>query len=187
MKRLFIAAPIKANQQLNEIRVKLITSLQNEAIAWTNFEQIHITFKFIGETPKSKIDSIIKSLETSTQNTKALDITLKHIGIFGSSYNPKVIWAGIEEKKETLNIYNQIQQELTKIQIFSTRENFVPHITLGRIKKPIQKHFFQNTINQWDNVFLGNSKIDSIVLFESILRPNGAVHKPLKTIKLKHE
>jgi 2'-5' RNA ligase len=76
---------------------------------------------------------------------------------------------------------------LVKIGIVPTRENFVPHITLGRIRKPIQKQFFQNTINQWDNVFLGNSKIDSIVLFESILRSSGAVHKPLKIIKLKHE
>jgi 2'-5' RNA ligase len=184
MKRLFIAAHIQALPKLIEVRENLCNSLRNEQISWTKLEQMHLTFRFIGQTPLSRIDSIINAFHNASQDIQSFQIELKHIGIFGTSHSPKVIWAGIEDKGESTIIYNRLQTELANIGIPSTRENFVPHLTLGRVKNPIQIPTFQATIDLWKNTVFGVTLINELIIFESILHAKGAIHIPIEKITL---
>lgn len=53
MKRLFIAIPLVAGPELMLLLKKLQTGLNYERIKWVNPAQIHLTLKFLGETPEA--------------------------------------------------------------------------------------------------------------------------------------
>jgi 2'-5' RNA ligase len=64
-------------------------------------------------------------------------------------------------------LFYKIEESLKSTGIYSDRQNFVPHITLGRIEKIVSKPFFQRLMQKHKNVEGININVDSIVLLES--------------------
>ena len=60
------------------------------------------------------------------------------------------------------------------------RQNFVPHITLGRIKELCEKQYFQKIVSGIEQKSYIKQEVNEIILFQSILRPEGAIYKELK-------
>ena len=183
--RLFVAFPIIANEELNELLYSLKRKLSHERLNWVKPENMHLTMKFIGETPASMVPPIIDVLEKITKKQSKFKLDFNRTGIFGSSYKPKVLWLGCNEYSEPL-------QELAKetIQQFKTlgfpadRQNFVPHLTLARINYLVDKALFQNIVQQIPQKTYLNPEIGSVILYESILRKEGPVYKIIREFQL---
>ncbi|MEG1555286.1 MAG: 2'-5' RNA ligase family protein, partial [Bacteroidales bacterium] len=62
--------------------------------------------------------------------------------------------------------------------------NFVPHITLGRIKKVDDKKHFWKLIDTSKPDFTQVISIDEIILFQSKLTPSGPLYKVIETFSL---
>ncbi|MFU8845056.1 MAG: 2'-5' RNA ligase family protein, partial [Bacteroidales bacterium] len=58
MKRLFAAIKVMPDEEFMRVFMTLKRDLKNEKIKWVDPENIHITLKFFGETPESKIPLI---------------------------------------------------------------------------------------------------------------------------------
>ena len=56
---------------------------------------MHLTLKFFGETAEERIHEIEDVLSNVSEANKPFQFSLKSIGIFGSSYRPRLIWFGI--------------------------------------------------------------------------------------------
>lgn len=64
------------------------------------------------------------------------------------------------------------------------RQNFVPHITLGRIKELCEKQYFQKIVSGIEQKTYIRQDVDEIILFQSVLRPECAVYKELKKFEI---
>ena len=64
------------------------------------------------------------------------------------------------------------------------RQNFVPHITIGRIKYLDNKKRFQEVINRFKSIEIQEQKVNQFYLIESILTPKGPEYKILKSFPL---
>ncbi|MCU0370658.1 MAG: RNA 2',3'-cyclic phosphodiesterase [Bacteroidales bacterium] len=177
MKRLFTAIKLHPTPRFLEIFHFLKENLQPERIKWVEEYNVHLTLKFFGETEEQKIPGIRKALSEATKNTLPIEIELKGTGIFGSSYNPRVIWFGIEPNPELQHLYGNIWKELDKLGYVPDSQNFVPHLTIGRIKYLADKRFFQEVIHRYRQDFIQRETVKELILFESILRPEGPVYK----------
>lgn len=184
-KRTFLAAHIESDFVNLKLLPDLKFGLSHEKINWTKTEQTHITLKFFGDTRIDLIESIDNKLNEAIKKHSEFKINFKKIGIFGSSYNPKVLWLNFEDNNNFKNIFDDIQQKLEEINIFGDRQNFVPHLTLGRIKKLTDKKIFQNIIEKHNFIECDEVLINEFTLYESILSSRGATHMPLKTYKLR--
>ncbi|MFC2107671.1 RNA 2',3'-cyclic phosphodiesterase [Bacteroidota bacterium] len=184
MKRLFTAIKVKPTEEFLRIYFKMKKSLVQEKIKWVNIENIHITLKFFGETPEEKIDEICYALEKSTFNHDPFILSLRDIGIFGSSYKPKLIWFGIDPSDELQKLAGDIKYELNEIGYESDRQNFVPHLTIGRIKFIENKKFFQKVIDDNKSGFIQEIAVDEIILYESILHRTGAEYVVVESFAL---
>ena len=60
------------------------------------------------------------------------------------------------------------------------RQNFVPHLTLGRIKDLCEKQYFQKVVQAIEQKTYIHQEVNEVILFQSILRPEGAVYKVVK-------
>jgi RNA 2',3'-cyclic 3'-phosphodiesterase len=175
-KRLFLAIKFKAEESLIKTFGQLKSELRHERIKWTNLDHLHLTLKFFGETPVQDIDSIISAIEVISNNQGSFKLRLENLGIFGSSYQPKVIWAGISKTEELIKLEQDLMRKLEEIGFKNDRQNFIPHLTLSRIKHLSDKKLFQQIVDQHKQSFFQETKVDKIILFESVLGPKGAIH-----------
>ena len=113
--------------------------------------------------------------------SKSFSYSLKNLGIFGSSYDPRVIWIGIEPYQELVNLMKAIQKELIPLGFESDRQNLVPHLTLGRIKNLKDKPLFQRAIDRYKSLTSETMKAESFILFESILKKEGPIYVTIET------
>jgi 2'-5' RNA ligase len=183
MKRLFIAIKIKPDQHFLDVYQTLRNDLSHEKIKWVPEENLHLTLRFLGETNENKIDRITKAI-TEASIKRQFEFSVKDTGIFGSSYRPKVIWFGITPKEDLQKLAGLINQSLSRIGYTNDRQNFVPHLTAGRIKELSDKTLFQNIISKYKTQFLQKVNVNEIILFESVLLKQGATYRTLETFKL---
>lgn len=178
-KRLFAAIHIKPTEAFSDIFNNLKQILGFHIIKWVDPNNIHITLKFLGETPVEEIPAIIEALKTSTEGIQPFDIKLANTGIFGSYYLPRVIWAGIDASDELLKLSANVVANLEAIGYLSDRQNFVPHLTLGRIKEIKDKAHFQEVLSHFSNFVYQTQHVTGFTLFESILKKEGPEYNVL--------
>jgi len=67
---------------------------------------------------------------------------------------------------------------------FEKESQFVPHLTLGRVKSGRNKNELLVLLRKLGEVEIGKMKIDKLVLFQSKLSPKGPVYEEIFSICL---
>ena len=187
MKRLFLAIPIKTNDNgfiplLEGLRRQLA---HEKRINWVKPEHIHLTLKFIGNTPNEDVPKIIEAVGEMLQNHKSFTMDFNRTGIFGSRYAPRVLWLGMQNTPQELyDLEEDTLSTFDKLGYLCDRQNFVPHITLGRIKELCEKQYFQKIVAATEQKSYIRQDVNEIILFQSILRPEGAFYKEIKRFEI---
>ena len=184
MKRLFVAVRIKPDPDFLNVFFRLKKDLEYEKINWVDVNNLHFTLKFLGKTETSEITNVTETLEHIAQTTKAFDIKIENLGIFGSRYQPRVIRAGIDKSETLLSLGENVLNNLDKAGFKRDRQNFVPHITLGRIKHIRDKAHLKQVIDTNKPRLLQHYQFKSFYLYDSILTPEGPHYKVVKSFFL---
>lgn len=176
MKRLFAAIKIHPSAKFTGLLDEISSSLRHERIKWVEPSNMHLTLKFFGETDDELIPCINQALQTAVSQSKPFTLKIANTGVFGSRYDPKVIWFGIEKHPELDNLVKNIFTELSKCGWQPDRQNFVPHLTIGRIREIKDKPLFQKIINNFNTLEIQQENVTEIILYESILRREGPLY-----------
>jgi len=184
MKRLFIAINVIPNHALLKAYNDLQARCNRGKIKWVDASLFHLTLKFLGETSEEDEKKIASTLHALTAVTPSFSFKLKGIGIFGSSYRPRIIRVNVEGGEPLIHLGNEIRQKLEPLGFPNDRQNFVPHLTLARIKQVQDKAFFQQSISLYKEVFFQEVPVTEIVLYESILHPKGPEYVIVERYKL---
>ena len=185
MKRLFAAIKIYPSETFLQVYYGLKTNLKNDKIKWVDTKNIHITLKFFGETEEERIPEITDRLNEIAQNNSSFVLDIRNTGIFGSSYKPRVIWFGIEKNEQLTVLASEVLNAMDEIGFKRDRQNFVPHLTVGRIKYIDLKTRFQQTIDKYKSTEIQKQKVTGFNLYESILRPQGPEYRVIERFELK--
>ena len=185
MKRLFIAIKIIPDENFLSVYNSLRNNLKASLIKWVEPDKMHLTLKFLGETHEKEIPKIKQLLQDFALNHSEMEISFDKVGIFGSSYNPRVIWFGMENNEKMRELGEGLLNTFHENGYRRDRQNFVPHLTVGRIKKVENKKFFQKQINKVKGKHLQTFNVSEIILFQSRLTPQGPIYTELGKFKLK--
>jgi 2'-5' RNA ligase len=185
-KRLFVAIGIVADDGLKDLVSYLKENLAGDRINWVNLENIHLTLKFLGETPSYRIEQIVAALEEVAAVNKSIEYSLSKCGIFGSRYDPRVIWLGADKHPEAiLKLGKDVIDAMHHAGFDRDRQNYVPHLTLGRIKQISDKQHFQKVISETKPIEYQTLKINEFRLYESVLKAAGPIYSILARFPLK--
>ena len=184
MKRLFAALKIEATPVFIRTFQDLSTGLRHESIKWVEPQNIHITLKFFGETDEKKIPFIYQALQKAAGQSEGFVLKINRTGIFGSRYDPRVIWFGIDPEPQLSRLAENTARELENAGWQADRQNFVPHLTIGRIREIRDKALFQQVIDRFREVKIQEQPIREICLYESILRREGPLYIKLASFGL---
>jgi RNA 2',3'-cyclic 3'-phosphodiesterase len=183
-KRLFAALKIQSREGFLTTFNRIKKELDKERITWVNPANMHLTVKFFGDTYIDHIPAIDQCLKAAALKMKAFELEICNTGMFGSKYQPRVIWFGIEDGNQLRNLFLKVSEQLQTIGIYPDRQNFVPHLTIGRIKEIRDKKAFQQVLDDNGEHYAGKQLIDELVLYESILRREGPLYIPVHRYRL---
>lgn len=183
-KRLFLAIKIEADTTFVELYNEIRNKLMKQDIKWVDLNNLHLTLKFYGETNTDLIPIICDKVEETIKGISAFDFHIIKTGVFGSSYQPKVIWFGISANPFLAMLAENILDSMAQIGFERDRQNFVPHLTIGRIKYIDDKKLFSQIISKYTSVDIQKVNVKEILLYESILRKEGPIYKIEKVFKL---
>lgn len=141
-------------------------------VKWVEPENFHYNLKFFGELDDSLVQRVIQIL--SSKKFKRFNIHIKGLGAFPSEAYIRVVWLGMSNGSEQImEIQSNLEEEFSKIGIEREEREFVPHLTLGRIRslKDIEK--LKELIARNKDFDAGGFDVGSIKLFESKLSPKG--------------
>ena len=175
MGRLFIAvvpSDLKENPELKQLlsKLKRTTKERGQDVRWTAPELWHVTLAFLGE---EKVERAQAALEDFLKHyggaSSGLVLRLQGLGAFPSAGVARVLWLGVQESQDFLDLQAALQAHLKTCGFNTGTKESRPHLTLGR---------FRNLINIDDLVKLGGRKhfgdcpVRELILFESVLQGN---------------
>ena len=177
--RLFTGFRLQLSNEYDPLIAELHCRTHYDTITWVKPNLFHITLRFIGKTHSSQVKPIAETLQNIAANTPELDLEINKLGVFGSHYAPKVLWLGISNTPELQQLYNSIDEALRQLGFSLSSENFVPHITLGRIKKIDNKNRFWQMFEEIQPSYHQQFHIQQISLIRSQLEKEGPIYTTL--------
>ena len=181
--RCFIALEIPEEIQLALVKV----TSKAQLIPTNGFRpvrpgMIHLTLKFLGDTPLSKIPDIKKTLAVVAQSQKPFTLRVEGLGAFASWDHPRTIWVGLTSPPGLLSLAANINQITSQLGFPVENRQFSPHLTLARVSEGADRNKVKQCINQLrqaSNVVFGDFTVSQLVLFQSSLQPGGSIYTPL--------
>ena len=186
MKRLFIALPLE-KPGLKELE-DIVSSLSqySSSLKMVPLHQYHITLKFLGDTPESRINEIRDGFRSLSSG--AINYRIRGIGAFPSVSAPSVIWAGIDADPILKDLAQRVDDYTHSFGFPAEKRSFSPHLTLARIRRECNAPpALVKLINNSREKILGEGTFRKLVLFESVLSKTGPSHNELVTLSLNGE
>lgn len=187
--RAFIAVEIFPNlkEKLYKETESLRGALPHSIVRWVHVKGMHLTLKFLGDTPISKLEELKGYLVEETARQKPFEIAVGGIGVFGGFSRPRVIWVGVQDNGGLASLQRCVETAARRMGSDPERRPFSPHLTLGRVQQRIsrsERARIREMVLAHEKLDFGKMQVNSLHLFESQLKPSGAVYRSLYSTKL---
>jgi RNA 2',3'-cyclic 3'-phosphodiesterase len=181
--RCFIAINIPETIK-KEIGKLVETLIKHDAdVKWVTTANLHLTLKFLGDTPEMAIPQIQKALSTVVSSYKPFYIKIGGTGVFPNRKYPRVYWIGIEGDGTLKNLKEDIENSMINFGFNKEDKDFNPHLTIGRVRslKGSIKTF--NELGAFQEKEFGVINVESIKIMKSDLKPKGPEYTCLHEIQ----
>ncbi|MBN2553752.1 MAG: RNA 2',3'-cyclic phosphodiesterase [Spirochaetales bacterium] len=144
---------------------------------------IHITMVFFGELVQDQVLAIMRAMDRPELKVASIQAVMGGVGQFPLRGRPRVIYCpvhkGAPEISNLYRLYHRLVGGIEGLSLESERD-FTPHITLARNKGA------RIELSEIEELFRFEVSLilDRLVLYQSILRPQGAEYKVMKTVML---
>ena len=178
MKRLFVAAEV-SEEVKDRIKPVLDELSQTGAdLKLVSLSHLHFTLKFLGEVEEKKIQEIEKKLAGIAEKTKGFEVSVKGVGVFPNLERISVVWVGVENSSLAL-LMKKVGNELDYLKK-NDHEEEIAHLTIARVKSARNKKELQEFVKRFEKKEFGRMRVDKLILYESELRREGAVHRVVR-------
>ena len=186
MKKIRTYIAISISDEARSAISSLIRKLKEieSSIRWVDPENLHLTLKFIGEIEEVRLQNLKKALDKSLDEIAVFRYTLSGKGCFPNYKRPRVLWIGVNDLEEKMNIlHQQIENEFHAVNIPREKRKFKPHLTIGRVK---QNRKPGEILSKFEQFQLGQFEVNipDVYLMKSDLLPTGAKYTVLHTASL---
>ena len=186
--RLFVA--IDLPEHVRESLGHLQTDLRRHDLSglrWTRPHGVHLTLKFLGETPATSLAAIEGALARAVRGVPSFRLALGAPGTFGGRRGPRVLWVDLEGELQPLRqLQAAVERELAAAGFAPEEREFSPHLTLARVPQPPRPGLAERVAGALEAVAAARGEIEAteLVLMRSSLQPGGAVYSRVAAFPL---
>ena len=158
---------------------------QGIRIAWVKPENVHLTLRFLGEISPEAVRLVMGAAAATAAGAAPMTLTIKGLGVFPDARRPRVVWAGLGGRAQSLiDFQSGLEENLANVGFEKEQRRFTAHLTLGRIKKPIPPAKVISALDACAGLSSREFSADRLVLYKSELRPEGAAYTVLQAFPL---
>lgn len=173
---------------LADLQERLKAKVPQDTVRWVRPEGIHLTLKFLGSVPASRIEEIKRALTQACAGFSWLSLSVGGLGCFPRFRRPRVIWVGVQEETGSLKrLQKAIEGEMERLGFAPEGREFHAHLTLGRTQRRASSGDVRRLgqlVEEMDVGELGQMEARTVSLMRSDLKPTGAVYTRLAEARL---
>ncbi len=145
-----------------------------ESAHWQRDNQLHLTLAFIGDASRKAKREIEDAL--ARIRFEPFEMTLSGVGMFGKPKQPKVLWAGVENKYPLMHLHEKIAAAMDQIDVEIDRRKFKPHVTLARFRRGASARV-GDWLTENERLSTGPMFADRFTLFSSERTSEGSFYR----------
>ena len=180
--RLFtgIALPADVTDRLT----RTIEHLRPRAhLRWVAAYNLHLTTKFIGEWPESRVGELISALEPLGKR-RPFEIGITGIGWLPNPRAPRVLFVGIRAERGLAELAAATEDATALLGIERENRTFKPHLTLARIRDTaVPLGTLREAITKLESIEFGSFTAQGFHLYLSKPGPAGSIYTQLADIR----
>jgi len=189
--RTFIAIELddELKDKLGRLQDRLRAQLSPHSVRWVHPRGIHLTLKFLGDTPLEKVEEVQAALAQAAVEAGPFAFTVAGLGCFPNTRQPRVVWVGVQELTGSLvRLRDAVEDRVAPLGFPTEGRHFSPHLTLGRVQRRASKSEVRElgeVVAAHTTGVLDEMAVTAVSYIKSDLRPSGAVYTTLAEVKLK--
>ncbi len=145
-------------------------------VKWVEKKNLHLTLKFLGETDEKRIYKINEIILNSVSLFKQFSFSYQGISAFPDKKNAKVIFIAVRNPEKIIRLMIALDKNLHESG-FKLEKSYVPHLTLGRVRR---KSVNLNRIGEirFSDIVV---KAVGVSLIKSVLSPDGPIYEEISS------
>ncbi len=173
---------------LRTVQDKLKRQAPPGSVKWTAPDGIHLTLKFLGDTPEGRVLEIETALQAACAGLEPIVFSVEGRGCFPDFRRPRVVWVAVREKSGALvRLQAAVERTVAPLGWPTEGRTFSPHLTLGRVSRGANDRTAAAVGQAVERMVveqIGQQQVTAVSLIQSDLRPTGAVYSRLSHVAL---
>ncbi len=189
MVRAFVAVDLPEDvEQAMGAAVHSLRDARIEGLRAVRPEGVHLTLKFLGDVPESRVDEIGRAVSQAVAGHRQFEVSTGTFGAFPNTRRPQVLWVGIQGRLEPLmGLQAGVDAALGALGFPTETRPFHPHLTLARLDRRMSAEARRASLDALESTGLSAGKriaVGSVSLVQSVLGRGGARYVRLFTARL---
>lgn len=194
--RLFVAIELtdEVRDALREVQGALGRAA--DGVRWVRPEQLHLTVKFLGETPDVEVPRVAEAVARSAARSRAFEMQLTECGCFPPRGPVRIVWVGTHDGSGALQeCVNAVEEEMDGIGFPKESRPFSAHLTIGRrvsrnTRERCGEGYFERSASgiraavERCMVKPVRQSVGELILMSSVLSPKGSLYSVVTKAKL---
>lgn len=168
---------------LADLQAQLKRRVAPQAVRWVRPDGIHLTLKFLGDTPPDDVPLIQAALADAASQAAPFVVRAEGLGCFPNPRRPRVVWVGVSEPTGALQaLRDGVEAHVAPLGYPTERRRFSPHLTLGRVHRRAstsEAAEVGQVVRTASVGLVGQLQATHVRFIKSDLRPTGAVYTTL--------
>ena len=180
--RCFIAIDLTSDVRaaIARAQTRVRTAAAHADVRWVDPAQFHLTLKFLGAVPDGRVAAVSAAVEAAVADTSPVGLVAAGLGGFPSLKSARVLWAGIAAGVPALaELAAAIDRALTPLGFPPEGRPFQGHLTIARVRSPRAGRALAAAVEAAGAPAFGSWTASEVVLYESRLKPTGALYTPV--------
>ena len=154
-------------------------------VSWVAEANVHLTLKFLGEQTASALDGLRGAVREVGAAHRPFALTLGGLGAFPNLREPRIVWMGVHQSPALERVYRDVESACAALGISADARPFRPHLTLGRVRAPLERAAAQQLAERARAVqYSGTVEVRAVDLMSSTLTPGGSKYEVVESANL---
>lgn len=183
--RIFVAVALdeRLRDAINDLERRLEEA--GARLRWVKPENLHFTLRFLGRISDAQLNRVRKAAQEAAKEMGAFQISLAGVGAFPNARRPRVVWVGVSDGGDALReLAARLDDTLARQRFPKEPRGFQPHLTLARVKESALVRDLGGSLGLFRDVKIGELEVRSLLVMESLLRPQGAIYTHVEEVPL---
>ena len=158
-----------------------------ESLKIVNIDKMHITLAFLGNiNEKLQYNRLTSIVKKTVEDIYVFKYKLGQFGAFPNLDYPRVYWFSISSNNISF-LHTKLKNNLLENGFYLDTKNFLPHITIARVKKYVKNISKLSKLIKYVNSKMETKEyfFDKISIVESVLSSKGPIYHKKNEFLLK--